>query len=356
MIFSQGAYIKVLIVTRYHDRTLSGYVPGGDETVHGYIEQALIMRGHTVNYLSLSNSVGKINLLRKVIGSKLILGEPYLTSKTFKKIEQKYDVVICNSVFGYGINHPRSISLFHFSSFGAKEFFKFGQNFNLKKYIAFSRWAFQEKQATRNKCVVSVSEYLKGYLEKQGINVSKVINNCIDTAKFFPKNNEVRKNCVFVGRADYFLKGFDVLEKLSGAGIKIDCYSNTNIGNGLVWKGNVENSKMTNIYNKYELLLFPSRFESVGLVPLEAMACGVPVLMSNVGFGNLLKKEIPEFVIDGWNDDSVKQYIERRIMILSKYEEFSKKARCFVEKYFSFEIFSKEWCTLVEDVASRNRN
>ena len=50
-------------------------------------------------------------------------------------------------------------------------------------------------------------------------------------------------------------------------------------------------SILLSIYNLASLFVFPSFYEGFGLPPLEAMACGTPVVCSNVG-------PIPEIVAD----------------------------------------------------------
>ena len=49
------------------------------------------------------------------------------------------------------------------------------------------------------------------------------------------------------------------------------------------FKGFVPDSKMRQVYNSFDLFIFPSLYEGFGLPPLEAMACGVPCLISNLG-------------------------------------------------------------------------
>lgn len=50
--------------------------------------------------------------------------------------------------------------------------------------------------------------------------------------------------------------------------------------------------EMAHLYNGAKLFVYPSYYEGFGLPPLEAMACGVPVITSN-------KTSIPEVVGDG---------------------------------------------------------
>ncbi len=58
------------------------------------------------------------------------------------------------------------------------------------------------------------------------------------------------------------------------------------------WRGPLEDERLREVYALAELFLFPSLYEGFGLPPLEAMACGTPVLASNRG-------PLPEVLGDG---------------------------------------------------------
>ncbi len=53
-------------------------------------------------------------------------------------------------------------------------------------------------------------------------------------------------------------------------------------GNRIVLKGYVSDNELADLYNKADLFVFPSIYEGFGLPPLESMACGCPVVASDV--------------------------------------------------------------------------
>jgi glycosyltransferase involved in cell wall biosynthesis len=55
--------------------------------------------------------------------------------------------------------------------------------------------------------------------------------------------------------------------------------------------GRVADERLVEIYNNADVLLFPSHYEGFGWPPLEAMACGTPVVCSNTA-------SLPEVVGD----------------------------------------------------------
>ncbi len=135
----------------------------------------------------------------------------------------------------------------------------------------------------------------------------------IDLNLFLKKGDkEFKKDIVFVGSL-YKLKGVDYL---------IDAFSGLAdtdarlviIGDGperknlekmvegsenVVFLGHLDNSEVKKRLDKALVLVLPSLSEGLGLVLLEAMACGKPVIGSDVG-------GIPELIEDGKNGYIVK--------------------------------------------------
>ncbi|MCD4694013.1 glycosyltransferase family 4 protein [bacterium] len=104
-------------------------------------------------------------------------------------------------------------------------------------------------------------------------------------------NLEPRKNIVRIIKAyDIFIKNYPKLNYeliiAGGGGWKnkdiYKVYNKSKNKNKIKFLGYISRDEKKYFYNMAALFLFPSLYEGFGLPPLEAMACGVPVLTSSI--------------------------------------------------------------------------
>ncbi len=62
----------------------------------------------------------------------------------------------------------------------------------------------------------------------------------------------------------------------------LELVNSLGLGNVVVFPGYIEHEDLPAVYNAAEIFVFPSLYEGFGLPVLEAMACGTPVVTSNV--------------------------------------------------------------------------
>lgn len=105
--------------------------------------------------------------------------------------------------------------------------------------------------------------------------------------------------------------------------------------------------KLEELYSLSDLLLLLSEKESFGLVLLEAMACGVPCIGTNIG-------GIPEVIIDGETGyicefGNVDEVAEKSIQLLkdsARHQAFSEAAMSLVESSFRSETITEEYLAI----------
>jgi glycosyltransferase involved in cell wall biosynthesis len=80
----------------------------------------------------------------------------------------------------------------------------------------------------------------------------------------------------------------------------------------------IDDTEMALLYNSAKLLIFPSFYEGFGLPPLEAMACGLPVVSSNaaslpevigdaaLGFSPFNLEQMKSQILYCWNDRAIR--------------------------------------------------
>ena len=79
-------------------------------------------------------------------------------------------------------------------------------------------------------------------------------------------------NLVIVGKKDGFITGDSIISEI---------IRRKNLSNRIFFTGYVKDADIAAIYNLAKLFVFPSLYEGFGIPPLEAQACGCPVVCSD---------------------------------------------------------------------------
>ncbi|MEK6970143.1 MAG: glycosyltransferase family 4 protein [archaeon] len=160
---------------------------------------------------------------------------------------------------------------------------------------------FENKSARQaHRVVVNSSFTQEEAYSYYGLNYSSIVELPINTNVFYPSSPSrarqkmgwaPEKNTVlFVGNPTHS-KGFDVVEALAQKHPGIDFHaviSSQYISSipNLHTHSAQPHEKLVDFYRAADVVLFPSRYEGFGFVPMEALACGTPVLSSRVGIFN----------------------------------------------------------------------
>jgi len=184
---------------------------------------------------------------------------------------------------------------------------------------------------------------------------TKAIVNFV--TKTFIKRGQV--NLLFVGGLDsaHYFKGlsilFEALTKLEHKHWRLDIVGSGNLLNhyqqqaeilGLTkqvkFLGRLDEATLISTYQAADIFILPSinRHEAFGLVLTEAMACGVPVIASNLpGVRKVFRDGLDGFVTEASNVQDLTEKIDKLIGDEPKRIAMSKSARTYAVSKYSWE-------------------
>jgi glycosyltransferase involved in cell wall biosynthesis len=179
-----------------------------------------------------------------------------------------------------------------------------------------------------------------------------VVPNCVDANKFCPsltKDKYSDPYLLAVGASWHpkniheLLNNSDLwpdykLKIIASSGPYKDYLTNLvseqGISHRVTFLSDLSDAELVDLYQQAKALVYPSLMEGFGIPPLEAMACGIPVIVSNIDVFREIYEDVPIFVEPGnsesWSNafnqlrDSA--HLEKRVkMGLLKAREFNEE-------------------------------
>lgn len=212
-------------------------------------------------------------------------------------------------------------------------------------------WQLKKKWFTgvKNMTIVTPSEWLAGlakesYLKEYPI---QVINNGIDLDVFKPTKSDFREKygispseCVILGVSFgwNYKKGLDCFVKLRNelneqyriVLVGTDSSIDKQLPSGIVSIHRTQNQKeLAEVYSAADVFFNPTREEVLGLVNLESLACGTPVVTFNTGGSPECIDEYSGIIVE--EGDDIKTVFEKKTYANIMEENCIKRAKQFKE-------------------------
>lgn len=221
-------------------------------------------------------------------------------------------------------------------------------------------------------CVVSNSEGLKKISESSDDYMVTVIPNGVDSSYFTLKNYNKSNNSVFkflfVGRFNEQKNLFyllDQMKELNKKGKK--SFELHFVGDGpqshelkayaqklcidhiTHWHGWLGKDELKNFYTMANCIINPSLYEGMPNTVLEAMACGTPVIASNVaGNASLVKNGKSGYLFDITDNE---QFLSSAMALMSDHDvlkQMGMNCRLQIETKFSWEHAASEYLKICQ--------
>lgn len=226
-----------------------------------------------------------------------------------------------------------------------------------------------------NPIIVSPSKWLAERVKLSYPELSdvRVINNGIDISIFTPQNKVAVRNelqlptdkflVLFVAEfsTDNPFKGGEIVREVIGRNQEADlCFITIGSEKSSVSPNHLEfpyisnDQELAKLYAACDVLFYPTNADNFPLVVLEAMACGLPVIASDIaGIPEIIQDNHNGFLVEGYS--SVEKYEEKLKAVYEfkntdTFENIAKNARNTVVEKFSLEGMLENYKSLYQSL------
>lgn len=220
---------------------------------------------------------------------------------------------------------------------------------------------------------IAVSDSLKNEIISLSDRPVSVIYNIVDVKKF--KLDKLQSgsliNIGFLGGLGNNNKGLDLLLQsaslletknfklhIGGTGILLGNYiklaKEYGIESNCKFYGEIARDKISDFYLGLDLFVLPSRYETFGIVLIEAMACGIPVIATRCGGPQEIVTQSTGMLIEKENIGELTAALKKMSANLRSYNK--EEIRDYVEEKFGQKIFIERISKMYNEIITNNSN
>ena len=325
---------------------------------------------HTLSFFN-SNILSQIDKYDPDIINIHWIGNEFISLKQISKI-QKPIIWTLHDMWLYSGAEHYTTDLRFIDGYNKENRNKDESGLDINKWV----WNRKKKYITRKIKIISTSDWQyqnskKSFLLKNNDNYK--IPLPIDLSIWKPTvKKDARNDLKWSNNKIYFLFGFSDYSRrdIKGLDIALDLFDKFNkINNGnciLNIFGDIEKkylnkenvnvlgsikkpSELKRIYSASDLLINPSRLESFGQIALEALACGLPILINkNTGTNDLILCDEMGYVLENESDSNFGTLLEwfNKNCLANNQKLLHRK----IKENFSYDVIATKYKSLIDEI------
>lgn len=342
---------------------------GGRELATKHLIDSLRRRGVQVDTYSFASGCPLVlsRFFRETPFVRAVTAFPLAGYRLLKSLDGRYDLIHITSTSTASLYSPGTPTLLYCHGVIAHKWEKFDfppASRLVINSVSQAVMAWFERRCMRNvKAVIAVHPATMEFIER-GLGIQEenlyLLGNGVDTDLFKPAR--VRKEGIlFVGRATKS-KGFDTLLQAVpeiGAPITAAVYQcdeqlvNEARSLGVEVLVNVPHEEMPALYNRCSVFVLPSIDEELPLATLEALACGLPVVVSHAAAAGIVEDGQNGIIIPTGDPVSLTDAINKILCDNNLREEMGDNSRGIAESSLTWDDVAEKYLRICSDLMKK---